>query len=299
MKQSVNEVVVLSGKGGTGKTSLSAAFATMGEAKMLADCDVDAANLYLVLQPETCYEEAFNTGYKAVIDTAVCTNCGTCMAYCRFEAISCVEGVVRIEETSCDGCRLCTRVCPVEAISMKPSMKSKWFVGTFRNGGMVHARLAPGEDNSGKLVDVVRQVAVNEAWESGFHSIVIDGPPGTGCPVISSVTGTRLAVVVTEPTRSGLHELKRILELIRSFSVEACVVINKFDLNGSMSDEIEVYCRELQVPVVGRIPFDSNVVMAMVHCRSVVEFAPDSSASVEMRSIFSRVFDTMLSEEFN
>lgn len=297
MKQSVNEVVVLSGKGGTGKTSLSAAFATMGDAKMLADCDVDAANLYLVLQPDTCYEEAFNTGYKAVIDTAVCTQCGLCMEYCRFEAISLVEGVMRIEEASCDGCRLCTRVCPVEAITMKPSMKSKWFVGTFRNGGMVHARLAPGEDNSGKLVDVVRQVAVSEACESGFYTIVIDGPPGTGCPVISSVTGTRLAVVVTEPTRPGLHDLKRILELIRSFSVEACVVVNKFDLNERMSNEIETYCQEMSVPVVGRIPFDPNVVMAMVHCQSVVEFAPDSPASGEMKSIYAWVFDKLLSEE--
>jgi len=286
MNDSVNEIVILSGKGGTGKTSLSAALATIGDKKTVADCDVDAANLYLILQPESCFEEAFITGYKAIIDPNLCINCGKCIEYCRFDAISNKNGSVCITETSCDGCKLCTHVCPVKAITMKASNKSRWYIGTFRNGSMVHARLAPGEDNSGKLVNVVREMAINEACELSDHTIIIDGPPGTGCPAISSVTGARMAVVVTEPTKSGLHDLKRILELISNFKVQACIVINKFDLNKNMSDEIERYCKNVQVPVIGKIPFDPDIVVAMVHCKSIVEWAPESPTSKEIQSIY-------------
>jgi len=293
MNHSVNEIVLLSGKGGTGKTSLSAALATIGDKKTMADCDVDAANLYLILQPENCYEEAFVTGFKAVIDHNICTNCGKCISYCRFEAISIVDEIVCVSETSCDGCKLCTHVCPVEAITMKPSNKSRWYTGIFRNGVMVHARLAPGEDNSGKLVNVVREVAIREACELENHTVIIDGPPGTGCPAISSVTGARMAVVVTEPTRSGLHDLKRILELISNFNVPVSVVINKFDLNKSMSNEIGLYCMESEIPVIGRIPFDPNIVLAMVHCKSIVEWAPEAPASKEIYSIYHSIFDML------
>lgn len=293
MDNSVNEIVILSGKGGTGKTSLSAALATIGDRKTIADCDVDAANLYLILQPENCYEEAFITGFKAVKNKDVCTNCGQCISYCRFEAISIIDGFVCISETSCDGCKLCVHVCPVEAITMTPSNKSRWYTGLFRNGVMVHARLAPGEDNSGKLVSVVREVAIREACELENHTVIIDGPPGTGCPAISSVTGAQMAVVVTEPTRSGLHDLKRILELISDFNVPACVVINKFDLNKDMSEAIDQYCQDLSVPVIGKIPFDPNIVLAMVHCKSIVEWAPDSPASKEIHSIYHSIFSML------
>jgi MinD superfamily P-loop ATPase len=286
MNDFVNEIVILSGKGGTGKTSLSASLATLGDKKIVADCDVDASNLYLILQPETSYQENFLTGFKAVIDENRCTNCGKCISYCRFEAISLVNGKVHVTETSCDGCKLCTHVCPVEAITMNRSQKSKWFIGPFRNGTMISARLAPGEDNSGKLVTMVRNLAKDEACYADNHTIIIDGPPGIGCPAISSVTGSQLAVIVTEPTRSGLHDLKRILALISNFEVHNCVVINKYDLNESISNDIDVYCRNLQIPVIGRIPFDPNIVMAMVHCKSVVEWAPDSPASKEIVSIY-------------
>jgi len=292
-KDHIRELVVLSGKGGTGKTSVTASFAVLAEKAVLADCDVDAANLYLILQPKNSYEEVFIAGFKAVVNNDICINCGKCITYCRFEAISMIDGSVCISETSCDGCKLCTHVCPVEAIKMKPSNKSRWYIGTFRNGTMVHARLAPGEDNSGKLVSVVREVAIREACELENHTVIIDGPPGTGCPAISSVTGARMAVVVTEPTRSGLHDLKRILELISNFNVPVCVVINKFDLNKSMSDEIGLYCMESQVPVIGRIPFDPNIVLAMVHCKSIVEWAPDSPASKEIYSIYHSIFDML------
>lgn len=286
----VPEIVVLSGKGGTGKTSLSAAFATLGPKKTIADCDVDAANLYLILQPENLYEEAFTTGYKAVINPDVCTNCGRCLQYCRFDAIHLTDGQHVVSETSCDGCNLCSLVCQVDAIGMVASSKSRWNIGQYRNGTMVHARLAPGEDNSGKLVHVVREIASKEAIEFENPTVVIDGPPGTGCPAISSVTGSQRAVVVTEPTKSGLHDLKRILELIFSFKVEASVVINKFDLNTEMSDQISEFCAFVQVPVIGKIPFDPNVVRAMVHCKSIVEWAPESVASKEIQSIYQTQF---------
>jgi len=291
MNDSVNEIVILSGKGGTGKTSLCAALATIGDKKIVADCDVDAANLYLILQPEAIYDENFVTGVKAVIDEDLCIKCNKCIQYCRFEAISHVDGKVYISETACDGCKLCTHVCPVEAITMKPSDKSRWYIGTFRNGTMIHARLAPGEDNSGKLVDMVRNLAKDEACYAENHTILIDGPPGTGCPAISSVTGAHMAVLVTEPTKSGLHDLKRIQELISNFEIRSCVVINKFDLNEQMSNKIDQYCQEIQIPVIGRIPFDTNIVMAMVHCKSVVEWAPESPASKEIYSIYHLLFD--------
>jgi len=290
MDYSINEIVILSGKGGTGKTSLSAALATIGDKKSIADCDVDAANLYLILQPENYYKEVFVTGFKAAINKNICIDCGKCISYCRFEAISNIDGSVCISETNCDGCKLCTHVCPVEAITMKPSNKSRWYIGSFRNGTMVHARLYPGEDNSGKLVNVVREAAAIEAFKLENHTVIIDGPPGIGCPAISSVTGARMAVVVTEPTKSGLHDLKRILELISNFKVLVCVIINKFDLNKNISHEIDLYCKESQIPVIGRIPFDTNIVMAMVHCKSIVEWAPNSPASKEIYSIYQTIF---------
>lgn len=290
MRDSVSEIVVLSGKGGTGKTSLSAAFATLGPKKTVADCDVDAANLYLILQPENLYEEAFTSGFKAVINADACTNCGRCLLYCRFDAIRRINDQHLVSVTSCDGCKLCMMVCPANAIEMVASSKSHWNIGQFRNGTMVHARLAPGEDNSGKLVHVVREVASREAIEFENPTVVIDGPPGTGCPAISSVTGALRAVVVTEPTKSGLHDLKRILELIFSFKVQASVVINKFDLNLEMSDQISDFCTYVQVPVIGKIPFDPKVVLAMVHCKSIVEWAPESAASKEILSIYQTLF---------
>lgn len=290
MPDNFNEIVVLSGKGGTGKTSISAAFATLGPQKTVADCDVDAANLHLILEPETLYEEAFTTGYKAVIHPEACSDCGVCLDHCRFDAITIKQGRHSIIETNCDGCRLCTLACPNEAIEMVASSNSRWKVGSFRNGSMVHARLAPGEDNSGKLVQMVRELASSEALQYAEPLVVIDGPPGIGCPAISSVTGAKKAVVVTEPSKSGLHDLKRILELLFSFRVETHVIINKFDLNVEMSEQIQTFCKFVGVPIVGRIPFDPEVVMAMVHCKSIVEWAPESAAAQEIQSIYQRLF---------
>ncbi|MEL7587230.1 MAG: P-loop NTPase [Prolixibacteraceae bacterium] len=283
------ELAILSGKGGTGKTSISAAFATLGSEMIVADCDVDAANLHLVLQPDQDFQERFVTGAKAIIEQDLCTNCGVCIDYCRFDAISYHAGEVTVSETSCDGCRLCSRVCPSGAISMVESDKSFWYSGAFRNGFMVHARLAPGEENSGKLVNVVREQARKISSITGLKTIIIDGPPGTGCPAISSLTGTSKAIIVTEPTRSGFHDLKRIVELTCGFKIPSSVVVNKYDLNRDIASQIEDWCFQMNIPVIGKIPFDAKVVEAMLHCRSIVEWAPESAAAKEIRSIYSHI----------
>lgn len=277
----VKEIAILSGKGGTGKTSLAAALITLSQHVVVADCDVDAANLHLVLEPDNYHQESFVTGHKAVINHESCIECGLCMDYCRFHAIERrnTEGKVFIVETSCDGCWLCSRICPEKAIKMVPSDRSRWFVGNIKNGKMVHARLAPGEENSGKLVSVVREQARKTAESSGAKTIIIDGPPGTGCAAIASLAGANCVVVVTEPTGSGLHDLKRILELAGRFQIKRYVVINKADLNQDMTDQISLWCNKEDIPVIGKLPFDPRMVHAMVQCQSITAWAPDSETS--------------------
>lgn len=291
----VNQISVLSGKGGTGKTSLVAAFATLAHNPVIADCDVDAANLYLVLHPDNYKEGAFVSGHKAVISYNTCTHCGLCMTYCRFDAIErkiqkdFPKGKITIDYLNCDGCRLCSRVCPEQAITMVPEDNSRWFVGNYRNGKMVHARLSPGEENSGKLVSKVRELARETAEEAATDLILIDGPPGTGCSAIASLTGADKVLVVTEPTGSGLHDLVRIMELTEKFQVKRYVVINKYDLNDQLAEEIQEWCNKEQIPVLGMIPFDPQIVHAMVQCKSITEWAPDAPASPLIREIFERL----------
>jgi len=277
------ELAVISGKGGTGKSSISAAFATLHEHIVLADCDVDAANLFLLFQPQQLDEEVFVSGYKAVIDAEKCTNCGICSDYCRFDAIHEIDSRVVIDEVSCDGCELCMRVCPVEAISMQAEDKSRMYEGTFRKGKMVYGRLAPGEENSGRLVDLVRKRAKEIAKKEHIENILLDGPPGIGCPVLSTITGVDHIVVVTEPTRSGLHDLKRTVEMIRAYDIPTSVIINKYDLNEAMAQQIKTYCMFEGLLVVAMLPFDRRVVEAMVNCQSIVEYAPDSEVTAGLR----------------
>lgn len=283
------EIAVISGKGGTGKSSISAAFATMQPNVVLADCDVDAANLYILFNPTHEKEEVFVSVYKAIIDKDSCTNCGLCIDYCRFDAIHDVEGEVLIDETACDGCKLCSRICPSESISMIPEDKSRMYAGTFRNGKMVYGRLSPGEENSGRLVDMVREEAKNVAKANDIDTIIIDGPPGIGCPVISTITGVNKVVIVTEPTLSGLHDLKRTIEVTSKFKLTTTVIINKFDLNTDMANDIEAYCNSLNINVIARLPFDRVVVDAMINCKSVIEFAPESEISILLGKAFSQI----------
>jgi len=283
------ELAVISGKGGTGKSSISAAFATLSEEVVLADCDVDAANLYLLFNPTHEEDEVFISGQKAVIDYKICTNCGICLEYCRFDAISVSEGRVEISEISCDGCVLCSRICPVTAIKMIPSDKSRLITGSFRNGKMVYGRLAPGEENTGKLVNMVREKAKKLSEKYSIKTIILDGPPGIGCPVISTITGADKVVIVTEPTISGLHDMQRALNIVTKFSLKSYVIINKYDLNSSMSNEIQRWCKENGVTMAGKLAFDPDMVEAMVQGKSITEFNPDLKISIAIKKIWNKL----------
>ena len=285
----MKEIIVLSGKGGTGKSSLSAAFASLAAKIVVADCDGDAANMHLILDPDNYKEEVYISGESAQINYEQCTNCGLCMQYCRFDAIHKTNDRIEISEISCDGCKLCYRVCRFQAISMVQSDRSRWFEAQIDNGKLIHARLAPGEDNSGKLVSIVRDRAREVAFDINSELILIDSPPGIGCPVISSLTGTDTVLLVTEPSQSGLHDLKRIVELVKQFRIEAFVVINKFDLNTSLSLQIENWCTENKIKLAGKIPFDKQFIEAMLNNMSIIELAPESSLSSEIKRIWNKL----------
>lgn len=286
------ETAIISGKGGTGKSSISAAFATLEGKFVLADCDVDAANLHILFNPSHEEEEIYITGQKAVIDYSLCTNCRLCMEYCRFDAISLIAGNIKIDEISCDGCKLCYRICPSKAIKMIDNDRSRMFSGSYRNGKMVYGRLAPGEENSGKLVNVVREKARQISKAHNIENIIIDGPPGIGCAVISSITGTNNVIIVTEPTISGLHDLKRTIEITSMFNLKTWVVINKYDLNPELSNDIEKYCSEREINFAGKLSFDPKVVEAMVKCKSIIEYDPASGISIQI----SKIWDTINSK---
>jgi len=283
------EIAIISGKGGTGKSSISAAFATLNGKVVLADCDVDAANLYLIFDPLHEEEEVYIAGSKAVIDYSLCTNCGFCMNYCRFDAISFKDDKVSISEILCDGCKLCSRICPEDAIKMVPNDKSMMYSGSFRNGKMVYGRLAPGEENSGKLVNMVREKAKQTAKANGLDTIILDGPPGIGCPVISTLTGVDKVVIVTEPTISGLHDMQRVMGIVQKFNLKAYVIINKYDLNTSMSARIRKWCNGSNIEIAGELPFDKNMVEAMVQKKSIIEFNPNINISKKIKRIWNKI----------
>jgi len=283
------EIAIISGKGGTGKSSISAAFATLNGKVVLADCDVDAANLYLLFNPSCEEEVVYIGGQKAVIDSSLCTNCRTCIEYCRFDAISIKDEKVAISEILCDGCVLCSRICPEKAIIMVEADKSRMYSGSFRNGKMVYGRLSPGEENTGKLVNMVREKAKRISKESGLETIIFDGPPGIGCPVISTITGVDKVVIVTEPTISGLHDLQRTISVVHKFSIKASVIINKYDINISMSSRIKNWCCENGITLEGQLAFDPQVVEAMVQGKSITEYNADLIISKKISKIWKKI----------
>lgn len=265
----MKEIVVLSGKGGTGKTSIVGSLAALAEDKVLADCDVDAADLHLLLSPSEKVRNEFWSGQVAHIDKGKCTECGLCQELCRFNAIE----DFRVDAVSCEGCGFCFHICPVEAITMSERMAGYWFISDTKYGPLVHARLGVAQENSGKLVAVVRQQAKQIAEEQGLDYIISDGPPGIGCPVISSLSGAGLALLVTEPSLSGIHDLERVLGVCRHFGVPAMVCINKYDLNEENTRQIEDQCLSQGVEVAGRIPFDNVVTESIVQGVPVVEYS--------------------------
>jgi MinD superfamily P-loop ATPase len=275
----MKEVVVLSGKGGTGKTSIVGSFAALAQSKVLADCDVDAADLHLLLSPSAKEESEFWSGQVASIDEEKCTQCGLCQELCRFGAIK----DFRVDPVSCEGCGFCFHICPAEAITMEENLSGRWFISDTRYGPLVHARLGIAQENSGKLVALVRQQAKQIAEKQGATYIISDGPPGIGCPVISSLSGANLALLVTEPTLSGIHDLERVLGVCVHFGVKALVCINKYDINEENTQQIEAYCRRQGVEVASKIPFDNAVTEATVQGLPVVEYANNTvSQQIEL-----------------
>jgi len=268
----MKEVVVLSGKGGTGKTCIVGSFAAIAQSKVLADCDVDAADLHLLLKPSGKDENEFWSGRVAFINEEECTQCGLCQEVCRSEAIK----DFKVDPVSCEGCGFCYNICPEKAITMKENLSGHWFISETPYGPLVHARLGIAQENSGKLVALVRQQAKLIAEKQGLNYIICDGPPGIGCPVISSLSGANLALLVTEPTLSGIHDLERVVGVCRHFGVKALVCINKYDINEDNTRQIEGYCSRQGIEVAAGIPFDNVVTEALVRGLPVVEYSTNS-----------------------
>ncbi len=281
----MKQIVVISGKGGTGKTVITASFASLSENKVLCDCDVDAADLYLLLHPKIKETNQFTGGKKAIIDNGLCTQCGDCINVCRFDAIS---NDFVVDTISCEGCSVCSYICPVEAISIKENISGEWFVSETKYGPMVHAKLGIAEENSGKLVAKVREVAKRTADEMKLNYVIIDGPPGIGCPVIAAISGVDLAVMITEPTLSGIHDLERVNAVAKHFGIKSVCAINKYDINYENTERIENWCMREDVPVIGKIPFDKGIMDSLVKGIPVVEYS-DNPASREIKKIWEQI----------
>jgi len=280
----VSSVLFLSGKGGTGKTTLAGAFAALSKEKILVDCDVDAANLHLLLEPSIVEQGEYEGSKTAVKNDDRCTACNRCREVCRFNAIG---EDLSIDEYLCEGCGACAFACPAKAIELVPRVSGTWMIAETRLGPLASAELDPGEETSGKLVMHVKQKANALSEKLKIDRLVIDGAPGIGCPVIASVSGVDAVVLVTEPTLSGLHDLRRILDVVKHFDIPAHLVINKADLSPDVTERIRSFAEQNQLPVLGEIPFDRRVTEAMVEGRSIVE-DDRSAASEAIEGIFER-----------
>ncbi|MDD5259024.1 MAG: ATP-binding protein [bacterium] len=281
----MKQIVVISGKGGTGKTVMTGAFASLAQNKVMADCDVDAADLHLLLQPKIVERHEFRSGLKAGINKKICQKCGKCMIACRFQAIN--QDFI-VDPVSCEGCGFCSHICPAGAIKMEENISGEWFISTTRFGPMVHARLGIAEENSGKLVSLVRKQAKAVAEKNNCDWVIIDGAPGIGCPVIASLSGVDQAVVVTEPTLSGLHDALRVIDVTKHFKIPAQVIINKYDLNTDMARQIEEHCLKIGIPLLGKVRFDKTVVEAMVDGKTIIEYK-DTPVKEEIQRIWEKL----------
>lgn len=282
----MREITILSGKGGTGKTTITAALAAVAKNAIFCDNDVDAADLHLLLKPSIKETHVFTGAWVATIHADKCTNCGTCLDNCHFDAIHVYDEQHEINPFQCEGCRLCERICPANAITSAQSTNNYWYISSSRFGDMVHAHMGPGEDNSGKLVSKVRAKAREIAQMNQLDYIINDGPPGIGCTAISSITGTNHVLLVIEPTKSGLHDAKRIIELIKQFRIPISALVNKFDINENIFNEIENYLTANKIPLLEKIPFDKKMVEAMVVGKTIVEYAPESIISKKIESVW-------------
>ncbi len=285
----MKELTIISGKGGSGKTSVTASFAALAENKIIIDADVDAADMHLILPPTIKKEVAFKGGSKAWIDPDRCMLCGECLIRCQFDAI---QPHFVVDEIECEGCGVCVHFCPAEAIQFQQKTCGKWFVSDTEFGPMVHARLGIAEENSGMLVSLLRKETREIAKEEGYELIITDGPPGIGCPVIASVTGSDAVLIVTEPTLSGVHDMERVAELSRFLRVPAMLCINKYDINLEISEQIKLYAEQKQLKFVGTIPYDREVTAAMVARKPLVVHSWGAAAEA-MREVWANVSSHM------
>ncbi|MFH1714974.1 MAG: ATP-binding protein [Elusimicrobiota bacterium] len=281
----MKQILVISGKGGTGKTVLTASFAVLAKNKIMVDCDVDAADLYILLKPKILERNKFVGGKSAVIDESLCIKCGQCKTVCRFEAF---DDNFNLDPISCEGCGFCSIICPVDAIKMSDNISGEWFISETKYGDFVHAKLGIAEENSGKLVAKIRDEAKKLAEAKKADYVIIDGPPGIGCPVMASLAGIDLAVIITEPTVSGIHDMQRVMELAKHFKITTKVVINKFDLNLENCEKVKSLCAENNIEILGLISFDSVVSKSIVVCMPLVEYT-DGKVSQEIRNIWDKI----------
>ncbi|MBV5339443.1 MAG: ATP-binding protein [Deltaproteobacteria bacterium] len=287
IKKHIRELVILSGKGGTGKTSITASFAVLADKAVLADCDVDASDLHLLLKPEVEQRHVFSSGHEANIDQIECTGCGLCLDVCRFDAVRTNGTKYWIDPVACEGCGVCVRFCAAEAIDFPERHCGEWMISDTRCGPMVHAHLGIAAENSGKLVSTVREQALALAVKKQIPLIISDGPPGIGCPVIASLSGVSLALVVTEPSVSGLHDLQRVLALARHFSVPTAVCVNKWNINSQQADRIEAAARSAGAGTTSRIRYDRSVTEAQLQQKAVVEM--DTAVADDIRQVWRQV----------
>ncbi len=291
----MKELVVISGKGGTGKTSIVAAFADLAKNAVFADCDVDAADLHLVLEPTIKNTADFSGGKQAFILAEKCIGCGKCRDLCRFDAINfngpandMIAKTYTVDPISCEGCKVCVEFCPVDAIEFNDSINGQWFISDTRFGTMVHAKLGIAEENSGKLVSLIRKEAKRIAEENKKDFIIVDGSPGIGCPVIASITGADLVLIITEPTLSGKHDLERVADLAAGFKIPVLVAINKFDLNPDMAAQIEQYAQNSSIKVVGKIRYDKAFTKAQILKSTVLEYT-GGAVSEDIKALWRNV----------
>ena len=286
----MKQLTVLSGKGGTGKTTITASFAILAKNAVVADCDVDAPDLHMLLHPRIIKTQKFKGSKLAVIGKTKCVECSLCREKCRFDAIT--EDFT-VDPISCEGCGVCTIICPVNAIELTERISGYAYISKTKYGFMAHAMLSPSESNSGKLVTLVRQNAKILAEKENSHLIIIDGPPGIGCPVIASVTGVDAGLVVTEPTMSGIHDLERALQLLKHFNVQPFVCVNMYDINVDNTEKIEGFCKENGIEIVGKVSFDSIVTEAMVNGKTIIEYSPRSAIAKEIEILWGKISTLM------